>query len=270
MCLKAPCSNAGRFCFIHYFRSHLKKHIPNFITCLNLLCGCVALVEIFRGHLALAAYLIFIAAILDLLDGLSARWLNAYSELGKQMDSLADVISFGLVPGAVMFWMLQQSHLETVIADYNIRMFVQFLPFIITIFSALRLGKFNIDTRQTTSFIGLPTPANTLFIVSLPLIVNENNSSWNAVLLNPYFIVGSCILLSYLLVAKLPMFSLKMKNLSSFGVNRIQYIFLALSVVLFAIFFIKAIPLIIILYIFLSLLNYLFKKQAADSQINIR
>ena len=241
----------------------MKKHIPNFITCLNLLCGCMALVEIFKGHehLVYAVYLIFIAAVLDLFDGLSARWLNAYSELGKQMDSLADVISFGVVPGAVMYWMLYNCHLEKVITDDNIRKYVQFIPFIITVFSALRLAKFNIDTRQTTSFIGLPTPANTLLIVSFPLIISENNPTWNAFLLNPYFIIVTSLLMSYLLVAELPMFSLKMKTLS-FNANKIQYIFLALSVVLFAIFFIEAVPLIIILYILLSLLNYLFNKQA--------
>lgn len=238
----------------------MKNHIPNFITCLNLFCGCVALVQIFKGHLTYAAYLIFVAAVLDLFDGLSARWLNAYSELGKQMDSLADVISFGLVPGAVMFWMLQQSPLEETIANDTIRRVIQFLPFVVTVFSALRLGKFNIDTRQTTSFIGLPTPANTLLIVSLPLIVKENNVNWNAVLLNPYFILSSCIILSFLLVAELPMFSLKMKSLA-FSANKIQYIFLALAIVLFSIFLLKAVPLIIILYILLSLINYLFNKQ---------
>ena len=245
----------------------MKKHIPNFITCLNLFCGCVAIEEIFKRHLAYASYFIFIAAVLDLLDGMTARWLNAYSELGKQMDSLADVVSFGVVPGAMMFWMLYMSHLELIVPDAGVRRIVQLVPFIITVFSALRLAKFNIDTRQTTSFIGLPTPACTLLVVSLPLIIQENNASWNAVLLNPYFILGSSILLSFLLVCELPMFSLKMKKLSSFSANRIQYIFLILSVVLFVIFFIKSIPMIIILYIFLSLLDHLFNKGPRMKQV---
>ncbi|MEJ8804435.1 CDP-diacylglycerol--serine O-phosphatidyltransferase [Pontibacter sp. H249] len=226
----------------------MKKHIPNAITCLNLFSGCLALYFAFQDQLVYTAYLVGIAAVLDFLDGMVARVLGAYSEIGKQLDSLADMVSFGVVPGTVMFKLLLRtgdSFLGLPIET------VAFLGFLLTIFSALRLAKFNIDTRQTTSFIGLPTPANTIFITSLPLILAHGDLMHYAVILNPWVLIIITILFSYLLVAELPLFALKFKNLS-WQDNSVRFIFLILSVILVVLLQFAAIPLIIVLYILLS------------------
>ncbi len=236
----------------------MKKHIPNFITCLNLLCGCIAIPYAFLG-VEYAAYLVFLAAFFDLMDGMAARLLHVHSAIGKELDSLADVVSFGVVPGFMMCSMLSNCHLGEPFEKIRI---IQFIPLIIPVFSALRLAKFNVDTRQTTSFIGLPTPANSLLISSLFLIYSGDNPAWNAFIGNEYFILITSIVLSLLLVSEIPMFSLKMKSFS-FGDNKIQYIFLALSALLLGVFFLKAMPLIIILYILLSIINNVFIKAKA-------
>src|SRR4051812_23601325 len=176
----------------------MKIHLPNALTCANLFCGCIAAVMIFRNHLDYTAYLIFIAAFFDLLDGMVARKVASNTEYGKQLDSLADMISFGFVPGAVVFKMLQMSNMNLYF-NSSVILIVQFLPFIITIFSALRLVKFNLDKRQTNSFIGLPTPANTLFIVSFPLILHQFPGKYDWIILNPFFLLGISLLLSFIL-----------------------------------------------------------------------
>lgn len=229
----------------------MKKHIPNAITCLNLFAGCLALYFAFKGQLVYTAYLVGIAAVLDFLDGMVARVLGAYSEIGKQLDSLADMVSFGVVPGTVMFMLLQRT--GDSFLGLPIEIFA-FFGFLITIFSGLRLAKFNIDTRQTTSFIGLPTPANTIFVVSLPLILEHGDLTHYAIILNPWVLVILTVLLSYLLVAELPLFALKFKNLT-WQDNSIRFIFLILSVVLVALLNFAAIPLIIVLYIVLSVIK---------------
>lgn len=246
----------------------MKKHIPNFITCLNLLCGCVAIYFAVFGE-SWASYLVFAAALFDLLDGLAARLLKIQSAIGVQLDSLADVVSFGVVPGMIMVSLLEKAKLSSIIDSIHVQAIVGCFPLIIIIFSALRLAKFNVDKRQTSSFIGLPTPANAILIASLLIISNEESSRWNTILKNPSFIIGSTIILSYLLVSEIPMFSLKMKSFS-FNENKIQFIFLLSSIVLLIIFFIKAIPLIIILYILLSLLNYLFNKPKLKDEVHSR
>jgi CDP-diacylglycerol---serine O-phosphatidyltransferase len=233
----------------------MKRHIPNIFTSFNLFFGCVALVEVFRGQLITASYFIYAAAVLDLLDGLMARLFDAHSDFGKEMDSLADVVSFGVVPGAVMFSLLDRSNVNGELPQLLV-----FVPFIISVFSGLRLAKFNVDTRQTTSFIGLPTPANGLLIVSLPLIISQGNASLNAILLNPYFLLVSSLVLSYLLVSELPMFSLKFKSWA-WKTNAVQYVFLAVSLMLLVVFLFKAIPVIIILYILFSFFRFVFAKQ---------
>ncbi len=235
----------------------MKKHIPNFFTCLNLLCGCIAVVMVSRNdlnHLEWAAYLVFLAAVFDFFDGFVARVLKVHSDMGLQLDSLADMVTFGLVPGAIMFRLLQLSDPSLIYANENFLKFFQFFPFIITIFSALRLAKFNIDERQTESFIGLPTPANTLLIVALPLILQHDTFHLSGLIRNPYFIVILSVVLSYLLVAEIPLFSLKFKNFT-WKQNRYQYILLSSSVILFLIFFYVAIPVIVLLYIFLSVIR---------------
>ncbi len=256
----------------------MKKHIPNFITSLNLLSGCIAIAMAFAGYkfLWIASLFIIIAAVFDFFDGLTARLLKAYSEIGKQLDSLADMVSFGIAPSVIAFQLLNIaigkedvfnpfSSMSVLIdkvgavnyyATYSIPDFIlTFSAFIIAVFSALRLAKFNIDTRQTTSFIGLPTPANALFFGSMPLILHfEQTGLWVNIILNVYVLLGLIILFSFLLVSEIPLFSLKMKSLK-WADNKTRYIFVSLSIVLLSILSYKAIPLIIILYIVTSVIS---------------
>jgi CDP-diacylglycerol--serine O-phosphatidyltransferase len=165
----------------------LKKHLPNTLTCINLLCGCLALTFIFKGDLVTGAYLVGIAAVADFFDGLLARALRVSSPIGKDLDSLADMVSFGVVPGAITYRLLTQAFgSETTAAGFSDpASLLPYLGFVISIFSALRLAKFNNDTRQTTSFIGLPTPACTLVVASLPLILTNDIFGLSAIILNP-------------------------------------------------------------------------------------
>ncbi|MBK0401350.1 CDP-alcohol phosphatidyltransferase family protein [Adhaeribacter sp. BT258] len=232
----------------------MKKHIPNAITCLNLFCGCLAVYFTFHGNMVLAAYLVGLAAVLDFMDGMLARLLKAYSEIGKQLDSLADMVSFGFVPGVLMFHLLQTS-LEGQSSFLGISPTVfPFFGFLITIFSALRLAKFNIDTRQTTSFIGMPTPACTIFVSSLPLILANDGFGISEIILNPFLLTFLTALLSYLLVAEIPLFALKFKNLT-WKDNSVRFVFVIMAVLLTALFQFVAIPFIIALYILLSIIK---------------
>ena len=237
----------------------IRRQIPNFLTCLNLLCGAVAIVMVFRNHLEWAAYLVFISAFFDLMDGMMARALNVSSPIGKELDSLADVISFGFLPGVMMFKMLQMSNLSSVIESHTLIQILQFFPFIITAFSAIRLAKFNIDTRQTDSFIGLPTPANTLLIISFPLMISQDAARFSPLLLNPVFILLVSIVVSFLLVSEIPLFALKFKSFA-FKKNQYQYILLLISAILIPIFLYAAIPLIIFCYVLLSIIQNKFRK----------
>lgn len=239
----------------------MKKHIPNFLTCMNLFCGCIAAVMVFRNHLDYTAYFVLIAAFFDLLDGMVARKVGSNSEFGKQIDSLADMVSFGFVPGAVMFKLLQMSDMPAVIQNVDLRRALQFFPFVVTIFSALRLVKFNLDVRQTTSFIGLPTPANTLLIISFPLILMQRPGEFDNIILNPIFNLITCVVMSFMLVSEIPLFSLKFKNLSVKD-NKFQYLLILFSAVLLSIFSFAAIPMVIILYVLLSVINNLSNTQA--------
>lgn len=249
---------------------NIKKNIPNTITCGNLLCGCLAVVTAFNGNLVWSAYLVGIAAILDFFDGFIARLLNVHSEIGKQLDSLADVVTFGLVPGVVMFLLLSDAAAIDSILKLNITasdnntafpFLLTYAAFLITIFSAVRLAKFNIDTRQTHSFIGVPTPAVAILICSLPLIkyFQPNIGEFNILLIieNPWFLFALTILMSYLLVAELPLFALKFKNFG-WSDNKIRYSFLISSLILLLLFQFIAIPFIIFLYVILSMINTIF------------
>ncbi len=222
----------------------MKKHIPNFITCLNLLSGCIAIVFAFKGALQTSALFILLSALFDFMDGMMARLLKAYSPLGKELDSLADVISFGLVPGVIVYQILLQSGLNESLA---------FTAFIIPVFSALRLAKFNIDERQSDRFIGLPTPANALFFGSIPFIL-EGETYISRLLANPVILIILTVIMSILLIAELPLFSLKIKRLS-WSEYRIQFIFLILSAICILIFKFVAVPAIILLYLILSLIS---------------
>ncbi len=232
----------------------MKKHIPNFLTLMNLYCGCMAIGNGYENQLDNVAVLIFAALIFDYLDGMVARMLQVHSEIGKQLDSLADVVSFGVVPGVVASRLMLNA-LETTPSHGNyFGYFLLVIPFIIPMFSALRLAKFNIDTRQSDSFIGVPTPANTMLWVSLPLILLHDTYNLSSIILNPNFLIVLILLTSYLLVAEIPLFALKFKNFG-WADNKIRFIFLGITAVLISIFLYAAIPLIIFLYIILSLLN---------------
>ena len=244
---------------------NLKKHIPNAITCGNLFCGCLAILYAFQGHLIWTCYLVGVGALLDFLDGFAARLLNVKSEIGKQLDSLADMVTFGVVPGVVMYFMLLKSTTgsagETFLKSENAETFpwwLLFAGFLITIFSALRLAKFNVDTRQTDSFIGLPTPANTLFICSLPLIMEfqPQIGTYNILeyILNPWFLLGITITSCYVMVAEIPLLSFKFKNFS-WADNKLRYILLLLAVTLLVLFQFVALPFVILLYILLSFMD---------------
>lgn len=236
----------------------MKKNIPNYITLLNLLCGIFSIVSIYNGSVQWSVYFIAFAAMFDFMDGAVARIFKLQSELGKQLDSLADMVSFGLAPGFIMLFLLRISEpLPKVF--FNGNNLVPYLGFLIPLFSAWRLAKFNIDTRQEEQFIGIPTPASALMIVSLALI-NQNSLSsttWMSELTgNSYFLISATIILSILLVAEIPLLSLKFKNLGWKG-NQKRYILIILSIALIATFQISAIPLIFLSYIIVSLI---FKK----------
>lgn len=221
----------------------IRKHIPNAITCANLFSGCIGIVYAFKGNLEAAAYFVLLSGIFDFFDGFAARLLNVKSNIGKELDSLADMVSFGFLPGVVMFQLLAQS-------DYNSE-YLPYFGFIITVFSALRLAKFNIDTRQTEDFIGLNTPMNTLFIVSLPFIKTD----YPAILGSSALLIGLTAILSVLLVSEIRIFSMKFGT-KGWKNNRLKYLFLLLSVVLVVALQFVAVPFILMLYIGLSILHF--------------
>jgi len=228
------------------------KHLPNAITLLNLVAGCLSIVSAFEGNLQMAGIFIIIAAVFDFLDGFTARMIGAYTLLGKELDSLSDVVSFGVAPSMILFHLLKQSldvdaH-EGLLSGH----WLLAIPFLVAAFSSLRLGLFNLDERQTSSFIGLPTPANALFTVGL---VFGLNSSWSSIFefftSSPTILIIMVIIQSALLVCELPMFSLKLKTLK-LSVAYKQILFLAGSLVLIIIFLKASLPLIIFWYILLS------------------
>jgi CDP-diacylglycerol---serine O-phosphatidyltransferase len=240
----------------------LRKHIPNFITCLNIISGCLAVIFALKGQLTAAVFLILAGAFFDFFDGMAARALKAYSAIGKDLDSLADVITFGLAPGMIMYVLLQDSfavqnsHMHYSIGQNIILSFSLLIP----VFSALRLAKFNNDTRQTSSFIGLPTPANAIFICSLALIHNFGKyNAFDHLILSTETLLFLTFLLSYLLVSEIPMFSLKFKNLR-WKDNKIRVIFLILSLILIIAFSFYGIAATIISFVLLSFLQNLNKK----------
>lgn len=231
----------------------IKKHIPNSITCMNLFSGCVSIVLAFHGFFLWALLFILLAGVFDFCDGMAARLLHTSSVIGKELDSLADVVSFGLAPSMIIF-----KHIDN-ISDSE---WVMFLAFFIAVFSALRLAKFNVDTRQTSSFIGLPTPPNAIFFASLLSITDPmmpvpsylGREMFIPILNNLWVILFLVAIFSYLLVAEIPMFSLKFKNLS-WSDNKVRFIFLILSALLLIVFQLAAFPFIILLYLVMSVVT---------------
>lgn len=230
-----------------------KKHLPNTITLLNLFCGCIAMVFALNKEFEMAFYFVSLGIFLDFFDGFFARLFQVSSPLGLQLDSLADMVTSGVVPGIVMYQMLGSSSGYPKL-DWAVEPF-PFLGFLITLGSCYRLANFNIDTRQTDSFIGLPTPANALFILSLPLVLHDLDSFFVLELLtNPFVLIGITLLSVYMLNAEIPLFSLKVKKMSWKG-NALPIGFLMSSVVVIASFQYAGIPLLILLYVLLSLIN---------------
>ena len=227
----------------------ITRHIPNMVTCCNLLSGCIAAVMAFQSNYEAAILFIILGAVFDFFDGMLARLLNVSGPLGKELDSLADDITFGFAPSAIVFSLFKEVQYPEFMS--GISEYFPYTAFIIAAFSALRLGKFNIDPRQSSSFIGLPTPANALFWGSLVVGAHSFlvSDSFNAIYL---FIL--VILMSYLLVAELPMFSLKFKNLS-WRDNKVSYIFLLVCIPLLIVFRISGFAAIILWYILWSLLT---------------
>jgi CDP-diacylglycerol--serine O-phosphatidyltransferase len=243
----------------------IKKHIPNAITLLNLLAGLLALIHAFNGNYNEAFSLVCLGIFFDYWDGFFARIWKVQSPIGLQLDSLADMVTSGVVPGLVMYKMLgdiqeNQSQYNLTEDTYYMGV-VPYLGFLITLASCYRLAKFNVDTRQTDSFIGLPTPANALLIMSIPMIQFHSEFEWLVDFLsNPYVLVGVTVLSSYLLNAEIPLFSLKVKSFS-WEKYKMQVVFLILSLILIVLLEFIAIPIIILLYVILSVVNNMLGKK---------
>lgn len=246
----------------------MKKHIPNTITCCNLISGCIATYFAFQANFQLAFAFIIIGAVFDFFDGFAARLLHVSSPVGKELDSLADDITFGFAPAAIVFTMLRTllSACGDGAAVCPVTTYVPYVAFVIAAFSALRLAKFNLDERQTTSFIGLPTPANALFWAALSVSLSTNSYlvSDNALWLLPALVVGA-LLSSWLLVAEIPMFALKFKHYGVKG-NELRYGFVLFSILLLAILGWVGFSAIIVLYILTSIANNAFGTKIADEE----
>ena len=244
----------------------MKKHIPNILTLGNLFCGTVATIYAVQGNFEIAGILVVLGIFFDFFDGFAARVLNVSGELGKQLDSLADMVTSGVVPGIVMFKLLAISPnldtLENAAIDTNWMNFnfapIQLLGLLLTLGACYRLAKFNIDKRQSESFIGLPTPAMSLFIISLPLIQEYSTiESIQNLISNHYFLILVTVLLTYLMNAELPLFSLKFKEYSVKN-NAVKYMFILISVLLIFSLHVISIPIIIFLYVSLSIIRKIY------------
>ena len=239
----------------------MKKNIPNTITLFNLFCGCCALASVFYGQFVQAFWFSFAGGIADYLDGSAARWLNVKSPLGKELDSIADMVSFGVVPGAILYILLVKGLKGQDVLPIELTL-VAAPAFLVSVFSGLRLAMFNLDTRQTENFIGLPTPAATLYTVGLLLIFHYNSYGLAEFVTNPVFIGINIAALSCLLVAEVPMFSFKFKKLVWKG-NEVRFLFLIASIL--ALIFLQevAFALIILIYVLIGVFGKLFGKEPA-------
>lgn len=222
----------------------MKKHIPNAITCCNLISGCIATYWAFQGDYRLALLFIVIGAVFDFFDGMTARLLHVSSPIGKELDSLADDITFGFAPSAIVFSFL--SPLTTQLSPY-----IPYLAFVMAAFSALRLAKFNLDERQALGFIGLPTPANALFWGSLIVGAGQYIAPLPY---TPYIILIGTFVSCFLLISEIPMFALKFKSWGWKG-NEVKYIFLLTCIPLLLFFGISGLSVIIAWYVVLSILT---------------
>jgi CDP-diacylglycerol---serine O-phosphatidyltransferase len=240
----------------------MTKQIPNFITILNLLCGVMAVFMAINGRIEIAAYLIFAGALFDFADGFAARALKAYSEIGKELDSLADLISFGMAPAAIlsnlMYGLKFAATQKTIFEMDVLSQVVVYFPFLLVAFAALRLAKFNTDTRQSEVFLGLTTTATGIFTASLALLVKDG-TAWAVGLLSPIFIIVMVAVFCALLVSEIPMFSLKFKSFSWSG-NQERFILLGAGILLITQFGWGGISILILLYVLFSIAMELLRR----------
>jgi CDP-diacylglycerol---serine O-phosphatidyltransferase len=238
------------------------RFIPNFLTLLNLFSGCLGISMAYQKQLTAASLLIGVAAIFDFFDGMAARLLNVKSEIGKELDSLADLVSFGVLPATIIYMLMINATEIPVLNIGKINAFV-YIPFIIPLFSAYRLAKFNLDVRQTESFLGLPTPAAAIIFGSFPLIIYQitETSRFTSLLglfSNFYFLSIASLIVCFLLISELPLISLKFKSFKWQG-NKSRYILILFSLASLSILGFVALPLIIFAYILISLIAKPFK-----------
>lgn len=226
----------------------MKKHIPNSITCCNLISGCIATAFAFGGNIEMALLWIIIGAVFDFFDGMTARLLHVSSPIGKELDSLADDVTFGVAPSTIIFSQLQVMAYPTMLEP--LRDYLPFVAYIMAAFSALRLAKFNLDERQALGFIGLPTPANALFWGSLLVGVGNKMENHDCML---YIVLIGIAISSWLLVSEIPMFALKFKQWGWKG-NEVKYIFLLTCIPLLLVFGITSFAIIIAWYVILSII----------------
>ncbi|MFK5878568.1 MAG: CDP-alcohol phosphatidyltransferase family protein [Flavobacteriaceae bacterium] len=244
----------------------MKKHIPNIFTLANLFSGTIAVINAVEGHLMIAGLFVLLGIFFDFFDGFFARLLKVPSELGKQLDSLADMVTSGVAPGIILMKLLEQTIAKDNVIGIDLYIFgyefewIALIGLIFTLAAAYRLANFNIDERQTSSFIGLPTPAATLVVISLPFILEHSSAEIvESIVLTKWFLIGITLLLSFLMNANIPLFSLKFKDFS-FKNNKIKYVFLLLSIALLVTLHFIAIPLVIFIYVLLSLVENGMKK----------
>lgn len=228
----------------------IKQHIPNIITCGNLISGCFAILFLTENMPIKAAIMIFVAGLFDFLDGFAARLLKAHSPIGGDLDSLSDMVSFGVAPGFIMCWLMDRANdlPSLTLLDIDI---LPCLAFLLPVFAAIRLAKFNISETQSSSFRGLPTPGMALFIASLPLALAQMGHLSDGTL-GFWACLGITLIFSFIMVSRLCFFSFKMKSAKWKG-NEIRWIFLLVAIAGFAIFRWAALPFIMMLYILLSI-----------------
>ena len=232
---------------------NIKKHIPNLVTLCNLLCGTLATIFAADGHFELTAFFVALGVFLDFFDGFFARILKVSGELGKQLDSLADMVTSGVVPGIVLFSLL--GYEKQGLDEFSSFSAIPLIGLLVTIAACYRLANFNLDTRQSESFIGLPTPAMSLFVVSLPLIQMHSEMDFIRELIgNTYFLISISIFFSFLMNSKLHLFSLKFKNYT-LKENLFKYILIVLSVIFLITMKFLAVPIIILCYLLLSIIK---------------
>ena len=228
---------------------HLKQHIPNAITCGNLVSGCLSILFLTSNMPVKAALMIFVAGLFDFLDGFAARLLKAHSPIGADLDSLSDVVSFGVAPGFIMYWLMRHGTDVPNVALFGIAM-LPCVAFLLPVFSAIRLAKFNIDDTQTTTFRGIPAPGMAIFIASLPLALAQADHLKDGAL-GYWACLGITIIFSFMMVSRLRFFSFKMKSATWKG-NEVRWIFLIVAVVGLAIFKFLALPFVMMIYVLLS------------------